>query len=340
MAHPFLIKDIAFQAGLSTATVDRVINNRPGVRRQTLQRVEAAIVELERQQARQEHFGKNYTIDVVMEAPDRFSEAARQAFEREAGVMAPTLFRFRFHLAELIREGDLIKTLDRIRHRGTDGLVLKAVNTEAVRRAIGRYADQAIPVITLVTDLPTSERTAYAGADNYAAGATAAYLIANSLQARPGGILLTLSSHRFEGEEARETGFRAYMARRRPDIPIVGISEGFGRDSATGALARRALAAHPELSAVYSIGGGNRAVIEAFEDSGRACDIFVAHDLDMDNRALLAAGKLTFVLHHDLRSDVRESFRVIAARHERRSGVTARLSQMDVVTPMNIPQLA
>ena len=35
MAHLFLVKDIAFQAGLSTATVDRVLNGRPGVRQQT-----------------------------------------------------------------------------------------------------------------------------------------------------------------------------------------------------------------------------------------------------------------------------------------------------------------
>lgn len=337
MAHPFLIKDIAFQAGLSTATVDRVINNRPGVRRQTWLRVHAAIAELERQQARQAHFGKTYVIDVVMEAPDRFSEAVRLAFEREAGVMAPTLFRFRFHMAEIMRERDLVRTLDRIRLTGSDGLVLKAVNTEPVRQAVRRYADQPIPVVTLVTDLPHSLRTAYAGADNRAAGETAAYLIANSLRDQAGGVLLTLSSHRFEGEEAREAGFRAYMAKCRPDIPIVGISEGFGQDGATGELARDALATHPQISAVYSIGGGNRAILGAFEALGRGCQVFVAHDLDIDNQALLAAGRLTFVLHHDLRSDVREIFQVIAARHERRSGVTARLSRMDVVTPMNIP---
>ena len=46
MAHPFLIKEIALQAGLSEATVDRVLNNRGGVRRHTAERVKQAIREL------------------------------------------------------------------------------------------------------------------------------------------------------------------------------------------------------------------------------------------------------------------------------------------------------
>ena len=50
MPHRYLVKDIAFQAGLSTATVDRVLNRRSGVRGQTAARVEAAIRELERQE--------------------------------------------------------------------------------------------------------------------------------------------------------------------------------------------------------------------------------------------------------------------------------------------------
>ena len=43
MPHPFLIKEIAQQAGLSEATVDRVLNNRNGVRKHTAQRVKQAI---------------------------------------------------------------------------------------------------------------------------------------------------------------------------------------------------------------------------------------------------------------------------------------------------------
>lgn len=337
MAHPFLVKDVALQAGVSTATVDRVINDRPGVRRQTIRRVRAAIAELERQQARQEHFGKTYVIDVVMEAPDRFAEAVRLAFEREAGALIPSLFRTRFHLAEIMREQDLIQRLDRIRLRGTDGIVLKAPNTPAIRAAVSRCEDHGLPVVTLVTDVPGSPRTAYAGADNRAAGETAAYLVSSQLRSTKCRVLLTLSSGHFEGEEAREIGFRDFMARHRPDIGITRISEGFGRDGMTGALARQALADHPDLRAVYSIGGGNRAILAAFADTQRPCDVFVAHDLDADNLDLLRSGQLTFVLHHDLRSDVREIFRVIAARHERQQALQARLSQMNVITPFNIP---
>jgi DNA-binding LacI/PurR family transcriptional regulator len=31
MSHPFLIKEIALQAGVSDATVDRVLNKRPAI---------------------------------------------------------------------------------------------------------------------------------------------------------------------------------------------------------------------------------------------------------------------------------------------------------------------
>jgi hypothetical protein len=43
-AHPFLLKEIALQAGLSEATVVRLLNKRGGVRRHTAQRVKQAIL--------------------------------------------------------------------------------------------------------------------------------------------------------------------------------------------------------------------------------------------------------------------------------------------------------
>ena len=42
----FTIQDVAVTAGVSVATVDRVLNRRPGVRTVTVERVEAAIRQL------------------------------------------------------------------------------------------------------------------------------------------------------------------------------------------------------------------------------------------------------------------------------------------------------
>ena len=50
MTHRFPIKGIGAQAGISTATVDRAINNRPHVSPQIQARVKKALQELENQE--------------------------------------------------------------------------------------------------------------------------------------------------------------------------------------------------------------------------------------------------------------------------------------------------
>ena len=73
MAHRFLIKEIALQAGLGVATVDRVLNGRANVREHTRNRVEQAIKELEKQELNLANTGRKLMVDVVAEAPTRFS---------------------------------------------------------------------------------------------------------------------------------------------------------------------------------------------------------------------------------------------------------------------------
>ncbi|MFT4181572.1 MAG: LacI family DNA-binding transcriptional regulator [Rhizobium sp.] len=337
MSHPFLVKDIAFQAGLSTATVDRVLNGRAGVRRQTEMRVKAAIAELEKQQAGIAIGGRTLAIDIVMEAPERFCDAVRAAFEAEVGTFLPTVFRCRFHFAEVMRPAELVQLLDRIRLRGTHGIVLKAPDIPEIVAVVERVARAGITVVTLVTDLPNSLRAAYAGADNRAAGETAAYLIGTHFDGAAGKVLVTLSSGRFRGEEEREIGFRRVLRERYRQLSVTEISEGHGTDAATGTLAARAIAADATINAVYSIGGGNRAVCAAFEEAGRPIRIFVAHDLDADNRVLLGAGKIGFVLHHDLRTDARSAFRAIMNGQMKHPVASAAPSAVEIITPFNMP---
>lgn len=305
MASRFTLKEIAHQAGLSLATVDRVLHGRDHVRAATRDRVRAAEAELARQYAASRLEGTKVTLDIVMQAPERFTSAVRAAFEAELPLMRPATFRARFHLAEVWDEGALTDLLRAIARRGTQGIVLKAPATPGIEAALADLASHGFPVVTYVTDVAHPLRLAYVGMPNRRAGATAAYLLSRMAGPGPGRVLITLSSRTFEGEEARRTGFVDHLARHAPHLNTVTVSEGFGVNRQTGRLIAEALERHPDIRCVYSVGGGNRAILETFAARGRGIDVFAAHDLDRTNTALLKAGQVSFVIHHSFRQDAR-----------------------------------
>ncbi|MDQ1200841.1 DNA-binding LacI/PurR family transcriptional regulator [Rhodococcus sp. SORGH_AS303] len=83
MAHRYRVREIAQQAELSEATVDRVLNDRPGVRPSTREMVARAIADLDGQREQLRFSGRKYMLDVVMSAPDRFSKTFKRAVEAE-----------------------------------------------------------------------------------------------------------------------------------------------------------------------------------------------------------------------------------------------------------------
>jgi LacI family transcriptional regulator len=336
-SHPFRIREIAVQAGLSEATVDRVLNGRSSVRDSTAREVRAAIADLERQRDQVRLAGRTFLVDVVMQAPARFSSAVRAALEAELPLLRPAVIRARFHFRETGPAGHLVETLDGIARRGTQGIILKAPDVSEVNESVARLAARRIPVVTLVTDLPRSPRTAYIGIDNRAAGATAAYLITQWLGRRPGAVLVTLSRSFFRGEEEREMGFRSALRSMRPHRRVIDVTETDGLDATIRGLVAEALTTEAAVPAVYSIGGGNTAILDAFAESGRPAPLFIAHDLDEDNVRLLRGGRIAAVLHHDLRLDMRRAGQVIMSAQHALPDFAVTPSPIQIVTPFNLP---
>jgi LacI family transcriptional regulator len=333
-------RDIAEQAGVSLATVDRVLHRRPGVSPRTVRAVEAAVLELDRQQSQLRLAGRALLIDVVVDAPPRFSDAVRAATEDALTATRPAAVRARFTTTDGAEADVIAATVDGVGARGrvSHGLVLKAPDHPHIADAVRRAAARGIPTVTLVTDVPDSGRVAYVGLDNEAAGATAAYLISSLVGGRPGRVLASVSHRTFLGEQERYDAFRSRLATAEPERGIETVGDVHGDDDEMARVVAEAVRRHPDVVAVYSMGGGNAGIIVALADAGVEPLAFIAHDLDADNLALLRSGALSAVLHHDLRVDLRAALTQLLRAHRLVPGApTTARSAPQVITPWNIP---
>ena len=338
MRHHFAMKELALQAGVSLATLDRVLHQRPGVRPATQRRVQQARAELQRQQQQVGLRGQRFVIDLVMEAPSRFSHIVHRALDHAMRQAQPAVFRVRDHLAESRSAEQWTLTLDAIARRGSQGVLLKAPDWPAVTQAVARLHALNIPVITLVTDLQAAPRHAYVGLDNRCAGQTAAYLMDRWLGAQTVGVLVSSSGHRFQGEGERVDAFCQSWATLRPGCRVHVLDAGQGLHDPTVSAVANLLAQQARVEAVYSVGGANAAIVSAFERAARACKVFIGHDLDDDNLSLLRRQQLSAVLHHDLHHDLQTACLLLMQYH----GVLPRAlapprSNVEVITPFNLP---
>ncbi|WP_322047456.1 LacI family DNA-binding transcriptional regulator [Paraburkholderia sp. J67] len=338
MTHRFPMKEIALQAGVGLATVDRVLHGRANVHERTRQRVQHAIKELERQQFQLAITGRKLVVDVLVEAPARFGDEIREAFESELPALRPAVFRPRFAMQETMTTAQVVEALEAVARRGSHGVLLKARDVPETAQAIDALQQRGIPVVTIFTDIPRSARIAYAGLDNRMAGATAAWLIGQWLTPPQGNVLVTMSDDRFRGEEDRRERFRDALRQQCPKLTLVDASGGHGLDAQTEARVREAIGRKRAIAAVYSMGGGNLAILRALEAAGKSPRCFIAHDLDRDNVRLLREARISAVLHHDLRQDLRNACHQILHFHKLLpASAIGDASSVVVVTPANIP---
>ena len=88
-------------------------------------------------------------VDVVMQTPDRLSEAVKVALETELPALRPAAVRSRFTFREKAKPAELVKVLEDIRHRKSMGVILKAPDVPEISEQVAEDAHDALSGIRM-----------------------------------------------------------------------------------------------------------------------------------------------------------------------------------------------
>ncbi|MBC5767143.1 LacI family DNA-binding transcriptional regulator [Ramlibacter albus] len=337
------IQQIAEAAGVSTATVDRVLNNRPGVNPATVDKVRAVMAQLGAgMPARgRPRSTPNYKFAFVLPA------ARRGFFDMIDRVVAQAAGDFRHqHITEITHRlpntdgadfaAELAKMTD------LDGIALLAPDVPQVKLAINELVRSGVHVVTLFSDVPGSLRETFVGADNRAAGRTAGLLLGRGLPHGEEGRCLMLSPPtRFASEIDRRIGFAQVLEERFPSSRLVELPDLPEAEDQAYAFAREFLdpaRMGGKVHAIYNIGPGSHGVSRALQEYGYDSSLgFVVHDLLEMHRQLLVANVVSYVLQQDVHYAVMTAARVLRLLCEEVRGALAVSNpRIEILTAENL----
>lgn len=312
------VHDIAAKAGVSLATVDRVLNLRPGVHASTRARVEAAISDLGYVRdiaAANLAKGRSYSLVFILPGNDNSFMATLRA-EVRAAASRSHVERTAIRVIEVppFDPAALTQALDVARQERPSGVAFVAIDSEDVAEAAERLAESGIATVTLVSDITGARRDHYAGVDNVAAGRTAASLLGRFLSGKAGDVAVVAGSMLVRDHRERLQGFRSVIDEEFPQLRLLPVLEGRDDPATVEALVTEALA-NEALAGIYSLGAGNRGLVRALKaGAGKRLPAVIAHELTENTASALREGVIDAVLNQDAGHEVRSAIRVLKAR--------------------------
>ena len=315
---PLTLRDIARQAGVSLATVDRVLHNRPGVRPDTVRRVKEAIernsfqphvaaAELARGRARRFAF-------VMPSGPNPFMQQIHSYLGQMSGWLSARRLAVEMVATDVFDPSVLAASLETLAGGDCDGVAVVALDHPSVRAAIDDLVDGGAKVVTLVSDVPSSRRHHYVGIDNIAAGRTAGALVGRLVGPRSGKVAIVAGSQGLRDHAERIFGFNQVMASEFPGLDMLPVLEGRDEDERSEQVLSRLLGKHPDIVGLYNVGAGTHGVARALIDSGRERQVvFIGHDVTVLTRKLLLQGVMDAAISQNPGHEARAAVRVLLA---------------------------
>lgn len=271
MAKRPTIRDLAREAAVSVATVDRVLNGRERVREETARRVIAAAQRLgyhatnvlrERVLSDLPEYRLGF---VLRKERHDFYRAFAAAIEAVAAEDTRRRLRttIRFAGSETLDEAaQVLQSLG----AKVQAVAASAIDHHHTTAAVTALGACGVPTFALLSDFAQDVRQGYFGLDNLKVGRSAGWFMAR-LARRRGKVAVIIGGHRWSGHELRETGFRSYLREFAPELQILETMINLETRQLTREALLHLLDREPDLAGVYVAGGGMEGAITALREA-------------------------------------------------------------------------
>jgi len=287
--------DIAAEAGVSEATVDRVLNERGSVSAASRERVVAAALKLGVPRILPDIRHGILHLDVILpvnDTPmfkrlDRALQRAIQMLDRRIVVHRITL--------DHRNDAAFAQSILHPPYRRS-GLIVVGSRSPRTMAALHDVIATGEPVVTMVSNLPDVPVAYYAGIDNFVAGRTAGHAIGQITRGE-GRVLVLRGLESYPAHEERVNGCLDALREFFPEQPsVVAATETNDDPDICYRLVCDALR-RERIAAVYNSGDGSAGVHEALQRFGVSSKVvWVGHEMQDEHSRFLTDGSMDLVI--------------------------------------------
>ena len=288
------LRDIAELAGVGTATVERVLNGRGGVRAEKIERILVAAKTLGYGQRILSKHRSVVRIEVILVRPEtNFYKRTNIAFERIAASLDKSVVLHRTFAREN-SPADFAHYVAHPKFRRS-ALIVVTPSHPDIMSNVRSVAKSGIPVIQIMAH-PAHELP-YVGIDNYSAGRTAGYYMSLLTAKRSGSIIAHCHGSTYENHRERIRGFSDYLLENNDDeCRFTEVAFNLDDENLAMELLIDSLERDQQISGLYTAGGDNVAVSKVLRKYASRRIHWIGHELTDHTRACLKEGVMSFVL--------------------------------------------
>jgi len=254
------VTEMAKLANVSIGTIDRAINDRPGINPKTKERILRIADKYNYRPNRlSKALANNKTVRIGMITLPEFIPFVKSLIQ-SAQTKAESYFDYgcRLTIRSLgsFNVDEQVDLIQKFIDEQYDAIAIEGMDHPKIVRLINRSAAQGIPVVTFNTDVPLSDRMCFIGQNLLESGKIAADMLCRFMGGS-GDLFVLQGHHEIAAHTERLQGFMEVVKQDFPKVNIVGIEECFDDNNKAYHIVKEAMRRYPGMSGLYAVASGN-----------------------------------------------------------------------------------